>query len=254
MILSSSIIGMGEPVIILHGLFGESKNWHSIATELASSFEVHLIDQRNHGNSFHHKEHNYIVLAEDLNHYIEEKSIANYSIIGHSMGGKVAMQFALLYPNKLKKLIIVDIAPKQYKDNHVKIFQGLNRVLSKSTSRKEAQEILMQYSDDIVTNNFLLKGLTFSKDNQPNFKFNITSIEENMPNMLDAVQTNTISNSMIYFLSGTKSDYIKRTDMQYIEQVFPNNQIINIENAGHWIHFDQKEIFLKTIKIILMNN
>jgi len=251
MILSASVIGVGEPVIILHGLFGESKNWNSIAKELASNFEVHLIDQRNHGVSFHHKEHNYVVLAEDLNQYIEAKNIVNSSIIGHSMGGKVAMQFALLYPHKLKKLIILDIAPKQYKDKSVKIFQALNKVLAQSKSRKEAYKILMEYSDDIVINNFLLKGLSFSKDKQPNFKFNLKSIEENMSNMLDSISTNTTFNSMTYFLSGEKSEYIKQKDIQYIEQVFPNNHIIEIENAGHWIHFDQKEKFLNTIKTIL---
>ena len=131
MILKSIIMGQGNGpiIIILHGLFGESKNWVSIANLLESTYEVHLIDQRNHGNSFHDIEHNYFVLAQDLNHYINSLKLINYSIIGHSMGGKVAMQFALLYPDQIHKLIIIDISPKKYKNQYFSIFKGLEHVL-----------------------------------------------------------------------------------------------------------------------------
>ena len=145
MILSSTVLGSGNPLIILHGLFGESKNWNSIAKEMYSDFEVHLIDQRNHGNSFHHDQHNYIALANDLYNYINEYSLKKYSIIGHSMGGKVAMQFSLMYPDEIQNLIIVDIAPKEYKNEHYTIFEGLQKVLLESASRKEAQNILIHY-------------------------------------------------------------------------------------------------------------
>ena len=158
MILSSTVLRSGNPLIILHGLFGESKNWNSIAKEMSSDFEVHLIDQRNHGNSFHHEEHNYIVLANDLYNYINEHSLKKYSIIGHSMGGKAAMQFSLMYPDEIQNLIIVDIAPKEYKNEHYAIFKGLQQVLLESDSRKEAQNILMHYVKDMTVVNFLLKG------------------------------------------------------------------------------------------------
>ena len=157
MILKSSIIGRGPVIIILHGLFGESKNWRGVASKLLNYFEVHLVDQRNHGNSFHHKQQDYKVMALDLKNYIEKKKINTFSIIGHSMGGKVAMQFAFLYPKGLDKLIIIDISPREYQDNHTDVFLGLKQVLLESKSRQSAQKILMSHINDKVKSNFLLK-------------------------------------------------------------------------------------------------
>lgn len=251
MILSSKIIGSGKPLIILHGLFGESKNWSSIAKELSSNFEVHVLDQRNHGNSFHHPEHNYIALANDVYNYINEYSLKNYAIMGHSMGGKVAMQFGLMYPNNLKNLIIVDIAPKEYKNEHGVIFEGLKQVLLQSNSRKEAYNILMNYVNDNTIVNFLLKGFFMSQDNTPKFKFNIHALEKNIKYLLGSLKKHNNFNGMTYFLSGSRSDYIQQSDIQDISQLFPRNEIIQINNAGHWIHFDAKEQFLDTVKTIL---
>tara|TARA_Y100001968_G_scaffold330183_1_gene381322 strand:- start:5857 stop:6624 length:768 start_codon:yes stop_codon:yes gene_type:complete len=254
MILSSSIFGKGNPIIILHGLFGESKNWNSIANELAFNFEVHLIDQRNHGKSFHHDEHNYIALAEDVYNYIQFYRLEHYVIMGHSMGGKVAMQFAFMYPGKLKKLIIVDIAPKKYHDNHDIIFQGLNQVLLKASSRKEAYTILMGYINDAVTVNFLLKGFYLSEDDNPKFKFNYQALEKNIIHMLGGLKKHNNFNGMTYFVSGSKSNYIQSHDFEDISKLFPNNQMIQINNAGHWVHFEAKENFLRTIKTILKSH
>ena len=251
MILYSQILGNGHPLIILHGLFGESKNWHSVAKELSINYQVHLIDQRNHGNSFHHAEHNYTVLAQDLYNYVENKKLINYSIIGHSMGGKVAMQYALLYPEKLQNLVIVDIAPKVYKNTQKLIFSALRSVLLKSTSRKEAQSILMEYTGDLGVTNFLLKGFYLSNDNKPKLKFNFSALEENMDYISDKISSNNVYMRPTYFLSGERSNYIQNNDMNYISKLFPNNQIINVPDAGHWVHFDAKEQFLKLITQIL---
>ena len=251
MIISSKITGRGPVVIILHGLFGEGRNWLSVANELKSNFEVHLIDQRNHGNSFHHFEHNYFVLAEDLYNYIKEKKLNHVSIIGHSMGGKTAMKFACLYPEELNKLIIIDIAPKSYHNHHSQIFQGLNEVIKYSQSRKEAYSILMNYVDDISMTNFLLKGLSFSETNQPNLKFNLSILETRINDLLGFSETQSTFNNMVYFLSGSKSDYINDSDSQCISKIFPIYKIFNIKNAGHWIHVDQKEYFVNTINKIL---
>ena len=254
MILSSSIIGSGNPIIILHGLFGESKNWNSIAKELALSHEVHLIDQRNHGNSFHHTQHNYKVLANDLYQYINEHDMKDYVIIGHSMGGKVAMKFGFMYPSELKQLIIVDIAPREYKDNHGQIFQGLNQVLLDAKSRKDANKILMKHVNDMATVNFLLKGFCLSEDKGAKFKFNVKSLEKNINYMLGSLKKHNNFNGMTYFISGSKSNYIQKSDIKDISNLFPRNKIIQINDAGHWVHFDAKEQFLHTIKNILNNN
>ena len=251
MIISSKIIGQGPVVIILHGLFGEGRNWLSVANELQSNFEVHLIDQRNHGNSFHHFEHNYLVLAEDLYNYIKAKELTNVSIIGHSMGGKTAMNFACIYPDLLSKLIIIDIAPKSYQDDHSQIFKGLNDVIKNSHSRKEAYSIFMNYVDDSVMTNFLLKGLYFSENNKAQLKFNLPILERSIKDLLGFVALQSTFNKVVYFLSGSKSDYINDLDSQSIAKIFPVYEIVNIKNAGHWIHVDQKEYFVNTINKIL---
>ncbi len=251
MILSSIIMGEGPALIILHGLFGESKNWLSIGRLLSSKFEVHLIDQRNHGKSFHDDVHNYICLAEDLNNYITQKNIKIFSLIGHSMGGKSAMQFALLYPDKLHKLIIIDISPNHYNDDHSAIFIGLSEVLLKSNSRKEAIQILKKYINDVVVINFLLKSYYLSDDNIPKFKFNIDALEKNIGKILSCVSRKKKFSKMVYFLKGEKSNYISEDDFEYISSLFPVYEIIEIKGAGHWIHFDQKDIFLNTINKIL---
>ena len=251
MILSSTVLGSGNPLLILHGLFGESKNWNSIAKEMSSDFEVHLIDQRNHGDSFHHQEHNYEILANDLYNYINEHSLKKYSIIGHSMGGKVAMQFSLMYPDEIQNLIIVDIAPKEYANEHYAIFEGLQQVLLESNSRKEAQNILMHYVKDMTVVNFLLKGFSLSDSCKPQFKFNIHALEKNISNLLGTLKKHNNFNGMTYFLSGSESNYIQSSDSKDISKLFPRNKIITINNAGHWIHFEAKESFLHTIKTIL---
>ena len=251
MIISSKIIGEGPIVIILHGLFGQGKNWLSIANELQSNFEVHLVDQRNHGDSFHHFAHNYLVLAEDLHNYIKAKELIHVSIIGLSMGGKTAMKFAGLYPDKLNQLIIVDIAPKSYHDQHSHIFEGLHEVIKYSKSRKEAHAILMDYIDDTVMINFLLKGLYFLDDNTAKLKFNLSVLATSIDHLLGFSDSQSIFNKMVYFLSGSKSEYINELDDQYISKLFPLYEIFNIEDAGHWIHVDQKDKFLNTINKIL---
>ncbi len=253
MILNSIILGCGSPVLILHGLFGEAKNWMTIAKSLSLDHEVHVIDQRNHGNSFHHSDHNYLILAFDIFNYIEDKKLEKVSIIGHSMGGKVAMQFAMKYPEKLNKLIIVDIAPKRYpyKEDNLNIFKGLNKVSINAKSRKQGIQIMMEYIDDIVIINFLLKSLSFSDDENAMFKFNVDALEKNICIILDQIPSPRLFAGLTYFIYGQKSHYINADDKKNIYNLFPECQILEIPNAGHWVHYDAKDYFLDTIKTIL---
>ena len=250
MILSSTVLGKGPVLIILHGLFGEGKNWLSIAKAISSSFQVHLLDQRNHGNSFHSIEQNYQLMASDLNKYIKNKNIANFFLLGHSMGGKVAMEFALFYPKELHKLIIVDIAPKLYKENYVNIFEGLQHVLLQAESRTQAKEILMDYTHDIILTNFLLKSLSFL-DTKPKLKFNHLGIQDNIQNMLMSPEKHTSFSGSTYFICGEESNYVTTKDIPLIRELFPNNRVITIPNAGHWPHFEQKEKFLDCLQRVL---
>ena len=167
------------------------------------------------------------------------------------MGGKTAMNFACIYPDLLSKLIIIDIAPKSYQDDHSQIFKGLNDVIKNSRSRKEAYSIFMNYVDDSVMTNFLLKGLYFSENNKAQLKFNLPILERSIKDLLGFVALQSTFNKMVYFLSGSKSDYINDADSQSIAQIFPVYEIVNIKNAGHWIHVDQKEYFVNTINKIL---
>tara|TARA_B100001250_G_scaffold412794_1_gene444996 strand:- start:680 stop:1444 length:765 start_codon:yes stop_codon:yes gene_type:complete len=252
MILSSVIIGAGPTIIILHGLFGEGKNWFNIAKELSSDYELHLIDQRNHGNTFHDINHDYNLLAGDLYNYIQHHNLISYSIIGHSMGGKVAMQFALQYPHYLKKLIIVDIAPRKYIDDHAVILQGLNKVLLYAKSRKDAFSILFNEIQDTSVTHFLLKGLYFkSINNQPQLKFNLKSLEVNNDNLLKAIKADCQYIKPIYFLRGDNSTYITDLDVKYIASLFPYYNIITIKNAGHWVHYDNKVEFISVVNKLL---
>ena len=251
MIISSTILGSGPTVIILHGLFGEGSNWKSIAKELSSKFEVHLVDQRNHGSSFHHDEHNYEVLVDDLNKYIIHNNIIDAIIIGHSMGGKVAMNFAFSYPQKIVQLIIIDIAPKEYQDNHKSIFVGLKKVLKSANSRKEAIHILISHIQDLMTTNFLLKGLSFDAQNKPFLRFNHIALENNLPKLLLALNPDKVFHGKTYFLSGSQSNYIKNADLKFISRQFPMFQEIEIDHAGHWVHYENKEGFLHVLKKLL---
>ena len=250
MMLSSTVMGEGPVVIILHGLFGEGKNWLSIAKAISNSFEVHLLDQRNHGNSFHSIEQDYQLMASDLNKYVKNKNISNFFLFGHSMGGKVAMEFALFSPEKVDKLIIVDIAPKLYKENYENIFNGIKNVLLQAESRKQAQAILTDYTYDIVLTNFLLKSLFFV-DTKPKLKFNHSAIQDNIQNLLMSPKYHTFFGGPTYFIRGEKSNYITKKDIPYINELFHNNNVITIPNAGHWPHFDQKEKFIDCLKQVL---
>lgn len=254
MILSSVVIGKGPIIIILHGLFGEGKNWLSIAKELSICYEVHLVDQRNHGLTFHHNEHDYALMATDLHAYVKHHNLDRYSVIGHSMGGKVAMQFAFKFPHNLNKLIIVDISPKRYIDSHSKIFQGLNEVLLNSQSRKDAFLILLRRVKDKEVVGFLLKGLSFSNHtNQPRLKYNLNALEMNVKNLMKEITSDRKYTKPIYFLRGENSNYINDLDIQYITNLFTDYIIVTIKNSGHWVHHENKVDFMIELKKILQS-
>jgi len=251
MILSSNILGSGPVLIILHGLFGEGKNWLTIGQVLSKNHEVHLIDQRNHGISFHHVDHNYQVMSEDLVYYLDKHQINRCSIIGHSMGGKVAMQFAFNSPNRIDKLVIVDISPKKYDDYFSDIFKGLKAVLHDSKNRQDAIKLLMNYVPDINTVHFLLKGFFVNDEGTPAIKFNLNVLEKNRQYLLDPLSAVREYTGLTYFLYGELSNYVQLNELNIIKKLFPNHQLVKVKDAGHWLHVDQKEQFLSAINRIL---
>jgi len=230
----------GQPLVILHGLFGFSDNWVSFAKKFTDSYRVILVDQRNHGNSPHAEDFNYEAMAEDLNEFIDDHQLENPIIMGHSMGGKTAIEFSVRYPSKVDKLIVVDIAPKAYPVHHQKIIDGLFSLdLSSIKSRGQADEELKKAITDFGTRQFLLKNLSRDKNMGFKWKMNLPVISTHIHEVVAAVAEGAHFLKPTLFIRGEKSDYIIDDDFDSIEDIFSDVEIITIEGAGHWIHADK---------------
>lgn len=244
--------GKGDPLIILHGLFGTLDNWQTIAKQLAEHYWVFIVDQRNHGKSPHHEELSYPLMAEDLHNFMEAKWIPRAHIMGHSMGGKTAMQFALTYPDMVDKLIVVDIAPGENPRGHDLIFAGLQSLkLDLITSRGEADEQLEASIKEFGIRQFLLKNLTRNKSGGYRWKMNLPAIHENYTNILAAINHDIPYDGDSLFISGENSDYITETSKTIIHSLFPEAEIKTIADAGHWVHADQPAALLETVRAFL---
>jgi pimeloyl-ACP methyl ester carboxylesterase len=251
MILHSNIVGdAGTPLLILHGFLGMSDNWKTLGKKFAASgFQAHLIDQRNHGRSFHSEEFNYDLLAEDLKVYCEHHNLDKIALIGHSMGGKTAMLFAVNYPEMLEKLIIVDIGPKFFPTHHEQILAGLSAIQQETlTSRSKAEDILKDYVSEFGTRQFLLKNLYWKEDKTLGLRINLEALIENVEEIGEALPSFTTYEQETLFLKGDKSEYILTGDENLIYQHFPKAIIQEVSNAGHWLHAENpKEFFEKSL-------
>jgi pimeloyl-ACP methyl ester carboxylesterase len=247
-ILHSTIKGEGKPLLILHGYFGMSDNWKTLGNQFAEDYQVHLIDQRNHGRSFHNQDFNYQLLAEDLYNYIEHYQLESVYLIGHSMGGKTAMLFAVTYPDLVDKLIIVDISPKAYEPHHNAILAGLNSVdFSVQNSRKLVDKQLSTYIPEIGVRQFLLKNVYWREKGILDYRFNLKSLTENNPEVGKPLPKNTKFNKQTLFLKGEKSGYIIREEQMIIDNHFPNNKVVEIAKSGHWLHAENPKDFYSEV-------
>ncbi|WP_419213837.1 alpha/beta fold hydrolase [Maribacter sp. X9] len=249
-ILHSVILGEGKPLCILHGFLGMLDNWKTLGTSYAENgFCVHLIDQRNHGKSFHSSDFNYDLLADDLKRYLDFHAIESTYLIGHSMGGKAAMQFACSYPERTKKLLIADIAPKFYPPHHQTIIDGLNAIQVKNlASRKDADDQLKKYISDFGTRQFLLKNLYRTDDKKLDFRFNLEVLGQKMEEIGENINSTERYSGPTLFLRGDRSEYVTKNDTEEIKRHFPHATIETIENAGHWLHAENpKQFFEKSI-------
>lgn len=251
--LFSKIMGQGEPLIIMHGVFGMSDNWQTLGRKWADNFEVHLLDMRNHGKSPHSEEFSYDIMSEDLIKYMDDNSIASAHILGHSMGGKVAMLFAVLNPDRVSKLIIADIAPKEYKPHHQEILEALNFLdLPKIKSRGEAEELFSAKIKDLGTRMFLLKSLYWKEKDLLDWRFNLKVIEREILNVGEGLASNAIFFGTCLFVRGGKSWYIKDEDEEQILEHFPSSSLATINGAGHWLHAEKPMEFFETVDEFLM--
>jgi pimeloyl-ACP methyl ester carboxylesterase len=242
----------GQPLIILHGLFGSSDNWMTIGRKLSEKFHVYLVDQRNHGDSPHDDVHNYEVMADDLEEFIESNNIENPHIIGHSMGGKTAMYFAVQHPDLYDKLVVVDIAPKAYPVHHDSILEGLCSLkLDKIESRGDADQKLSEYVPEKGVRQFLLKNLTRNENKEFEWKINLPILEKNIEVVGKGLEKSLTTEKDTLFIGGKNSNYIKSEDHIAINNFFPNARIKMVEGAGHWIHAEKPEEFLSLIEDFL---
>lgn len=249
MTLHSRIEGEGTPMIILHGFLGMSDNWKSIAAQFASEgFQIHALDLRNHGKSFHSDEFNYEIMAEDVKAYVDSHNLQGITLLGHSMGGKVAMLLATMYPNLVSKLIIADIGPKYYAPHHQTILAGLNAVdFSKNPSRSDVEQIVSNFITDFGTRQFLLKNLYWKTPEHLAFRFNLQVFNDKIEKIGTALPFENKFNGPTLFLRGAKSDYILDADFETIYHHFPMATIVTIANAGHWLHAENPKDFFQEV-------
>lgn len=228
--------GEGQPLIIIHGLFGTLDNWQTLGKKIAKNFEVYLIDQRNHGHSPHSNEMNYQLMSDDLHNLITDLELSDVILVGHSMGGKTAMTYATQHSEFLDKLIVVDIAPKKYPLHHQKILAGLNAIdLSVVKTRREADNVLSNYIQDLGVKQFLLKNLYWKEKGKLDWRINVPCLTKNMDNILAATPNIRVEIPTL-FIRGEKSNYITEDDYQDIYNQFLDSEIETIYNVGHWVH------------------
>ena len=251
--LYSRVFGEGPPLLIVHGLFGMSDNWQSLAKLYADYFEVHVIDQRNHGRSPHADEFSYLHLSNDLHQYIVDNQLNDVIIIGHSLGGKTAMQFAVSYTEFLSKLIIVDISPRFYPIHHDKIIEGLKMLdFSILKSRSEADAVLSEYIEEGDVRQFLLKSMYWKEKGQLEFRFNLKSISQNIANVGEALDNEANCSIPTLFIKGGNSYYINDDDEDLIFKHFTAAEIQTVVEVGHWLHAEKpQEFFEMTIRFCL---
>ena len=243
--LYSKIEGEGKPLLILHGFLGMSDNWKTMGTQFAANgFQVHLLDLRNHGKSFHSDEFSYETMSQDVYDYCKANNLEKIDILGHSMGGKTAMLFATLHPERIEKLIVADIGPKFYPQHHQSILEGLNAVdFTKKPSRNEVDEILTKYIPDFGTRQFLLKSLYWQEPGQLAFRFNLAVFNNKMDEIGKSLPENAIFTKPTLFIRGGNSNYILDEDFKNIKQHFPDSKIETIPNVGHWLHAENPKFF-----------
>lgn len=243
--------GSGPALFILHGLFGSSDNWATIAKKLSDTFTVYLPDARNHGQSPHSDIHDYESMRDDLHELVTGLSIERFFLAGHSMGGKTAISFALRWPEMLEGLLVADISPFKGDDDeraeykhHLKILQAIRSIdLSRIKSRSEAEEELNKWDLPSNVTGFVLKNLQREKANEFRWKINAGSLLKNLGKIMKPVDRSNlysyqVTGFPVIFLKGEKSEYLPAEDFADIRKIFPAAEFVVVKDAGHWLHSD----------------
>jgi esterase len=243
--------GHGKPLIILHGLMGSSDNWLPQAKMLSDEYRVFTVDQRNHGQSPHSDTLNYKVLTEDLKEFIQQQRLEKPVVLGHSMGGKTAMNFAIAHPNMISALIVADIAPKYYKVHHDVIVKGLKAIpIDTLTTRSEADRVLADYVAEEDVRQFLLKNLSRKPEGGFSWKINLPVIEKSLEDIGQDLQFEGIFEGQALFIRGANSNYVKDADRDRIKQLFPKSTLITMD-TGHWVQAEKPKEFVEVVRNFL---
>ena len=247
--LYSKIEGKGEPLVILHGFLGMSDNWNTLGGKFAENgFEVHMLDMRNHGRSFHSDEFTYEAMVGDVFEYCVHYNLKNINLLGHSMGGKTAMFFGAAHPEILKSLIVADIGPQAYPPHNEDILAALNAVdFSNKPDRQQIEDMMTPFVPEKSTRQFLMKSLYWKKPEELAFRFNLEAFNKHVENIWIAMPEDTVVNVPTLFLKGSNSNYIRESDIPLLKQMFPNSEIVTIDNAGHWLHAENPTDFYKAV-------
>lgn len=251
--LNFKTIGEGKPLIILHGVFGSGENWLTVSKQFAPHFQVFLVDQRNHGRSPHSEAFSYSLLVEDLNDFALQQGFSSFYLIGHSMGGKVAMKFAERYPEKLEKLVVVDIAPRFYTPHHQQIIAGFKAVdLENMKSRNEAEAAMATQIPEQDVRQFLLKNLYRTEEGKFAWRINLAVLEKAVENIGEGFEPQTPVKTPTLFIKGANSRYISEKDELEIKTKFLHSHLISISGAGHWVQAEQPEAFVQAVLPFLL--
>ena len=254
--LNYKVFGEGDPLIILHGLFGTLDNWQGIAKKLAQDFMVFIVDLRNHGRSPHADDFGYALMAEDVREFMETNWIYHAYVLGHSMGGKVAMQLATDHSDLVDKLIVADIAPKTYAGSHETIFKAMFALdLPHLESRRAADEVFQQYLDSYSIRQFLLKNLYLDREaKQYRWRMNLPVIYDHYQEILAQNELLVPYEGPTLFLKGANSDYIDPQELPHYQTFFPGAQLTTIQEAGHWVHAEQPVEFVDEVRTFLLQS
>ena len=250
--LNYQTYGKGSPLIVLHGLFGMLDNWHSVGKMLGEYFQVFLVDQRNHGRSPHSAEMDYEAMARDILEFSTQHRIPTFHLLGHSMGGKVAMKTALSFPGSVEKLIVIDIAPRLYPSFHDSILNAMTSIDLKNFSTRQAVDGALSVAiHEQPVRQFLMKNLARNEDDSFRWKLNLPVIALKYQNMLEEVKSSTPYSKPTLFIRSKKSSYIGEGDIPHIKRLFPDSTFTDFE-TGHWVHAEAPELLVKTVVDFLL--
>jgi len=238
----------GPPLIILHGLLGANGNWHTLSrTAFRKIAQVYTVDQRNHGRSPHADQIDYSTLAADLRTFIDRHELAPADLLGHSMGGKTAMQAALSYPDRVNRLIVVDMAPRAYPPEHTDLLDALARIDPEDYESRDAIDDAL--ADDVPSwriRQFLLKNLDYDGETYA-WKMNLDAIRTHYDDITAAIPAGATFEGPTLFIRGGESEYIADADLEGIRERFPTAELVTIDDAGHWVHADAPEAFAQVV-------